>query len=150
MKLLERVYQLFGFNLDGKKFFSIFGLSRRACARLVLLLHCIYICFNLKLQFDLQVQLFKHPDIVGNSTNMVEMLLPLLCHFTIVFESFCKRKIDEKIENLIGKVKNNLQVEPTNLPLLKFVFLFVINSLIYVVAFIMAFHIYGKLESFQS
>lgn len=150
MKLTRRVYQLFGFYLVGKDFFTIFGISGKACSRIVFLLHCIYICVNLKFQYGLQVELFKHPDIVGNTTNMVEMLLPLLCQFTIVFESFCKCKLDEKIEKLIEDVKNNLEAELTSLPLLKFIFLFVINSLIYVIAFVMAYHIYGEYKAVGS
>lgn len=145
MKLITSVFQLCGFNLVEKSFFSIFGISRKFLTRFVFLLHIIYISINLKYQFSLQVVLFKHPDIVGNTTNLVEMLLPLICQLTIVTESLWKRKKEEKIIKLMAKLNGKLNHQTTVFPLVKFFALFVINSLVYIAAFALVYRIVGKL-----
>lgn len=145
MKPIKKVFQLCGFDFEENQFLTIFGIPQKFSVLLVFLLHFIYICFNLRYQYNLQVILFKLPDVVGNTTNLVEMVAPLLCHLTIILESLCKRKKDEQIRILMRNLSYNLHVHVTSFPLAKFLFLFVVNSLIYVTAFIFAYHIVGKL-----
>lgn len=141
MKLITRIYQICGLDFAETNFISIFGISRKFLVHCVLLLHFGYISINLKLQYNLNVELFKIPDVFGNTTNLLEMLLPLLCHFVVVSESFYKRRKQEKITILMEKIRLhlncNLHAKSTNLPLVKFLFLFAINSLIFVAVFIM-------------
>lgn len=143
MKLFARIYQIFGLDLAEANFISIFGIPNKISVKCVLLLHFAYIFVNLKLQYNLNVELFKIPDVFGNTTNLLEMLLPLLCHFVLVSESFCKRRKQEKIAILMRKIhlrlKCSLHAKSTNLPLVKFLFLFVVNSLIFAAVFIMVF-----------
>lgn len=148
MKLMTRIYQISGFDFEVANFFKLFGLSSEFATRSVVALHFIYICINLKYQFNFQVQLFKHPDVLGNTTNACEMLLPLLCHFTLILESFYKRQKEERIKNLMTKIRCNLEcnlhTKLISLPYGKFLALFVVNSLIYVSVLIMVFRIAGK------
>lgn len=142
MKLITtKIYQICGLEFSETNFFSIFRISPRLFARFILVAHFAYILINLNLQIVLNVELYKIPDIFGNTTNLLEMLLPLLCHFTLVSESFYKRKKQEKISILMRKIcfnlNCNLHGKSTNLPLVKFLFLFAINSLIFLAVFIM-------------
>jgi hypothetical protein len=143
MKLFARIYQIFGLDLAEANVISIFGIPNKIFVKCVLLLHFAYIFVNLKLQYNLNVELFKIPDVFGNTTNLLEMLLPLLCHFVLVSESFCKRRKQEKIAVLMRKIhlrlECSLHAKSTNLPLVKFLFLFAINSLIFTAVFIMVF-----------
>ena len=144
MKLIKRVYQLCGLNFVEKNFIKVLGISEKFSVVFVFLLHFIYIAFNLHYQFNFHVELFKHPDIVGNTTNLLEMVAPLFCHLTIILESLCKRRKDEKMRNLIRKLNCILHTKVKSFPFTKFLFLFIINSLIYVTALIFAFHYISK------
>jgi hypothetical protein len=130
-----------GLDFVEANYISIFTISKKFLVRCVLLAHFTYIFINLKLQYNLNVELFKLPDVFGNTTNLLEMLLPLLCHFVLVSESFYKRRKHEKIVILMRKIhlklNCNLHAKSTNLPLVKFLFLFAINSLIFIAVFIM-------------
>lgn len=150
MKLIARIYQICGFDFDEKSFFSIHGISKKFLLNFVLFSHCVYIVINLKLQYNLNVELYKMPDPFGNTTNLLEMLLPLLCHFVVVGESFYKREKQSKITNLMWKIQIHLHLncnchgKSTHLPLVKFLFLFAINSLIFIAVFIMAWRTPGE------
>lgn len=149
MKPITRVYQLCGFDLVEKNFSTIFRAPKKFSVLFVFLLHFIYICLNLRYQYNFQAELFKHPDIVGNTTNLVEMVAPILCHITIILESLCKRKKEEKIRNLMRKLNCNLHANVTSFPLVKFLFLVVVNSLICFTAFILTYHVVGKLFRYK-
>ena len=147
MKLITRIYQICGLDFNEKSFLTVLKIPKKFLVRCVLLSHLIYISVNLKLQYNLNVELYKIPDPFGNTTNLLEMLLPLLCHFVVVSESFYKRRKQGKIKNLMWKIhlrlNYNLHVKSTNVPLVKFLFLFAINSLIFIAVFIMAFRTPG-------
>jgi hypothetical protein len=148
MKLITRIYQICGLDFDGENFSSLLGIPTKFLVLCVLLAHCVYISINLKLQYDLNVELFKLPDAFGNTTNLLEMLLPLLSHFVLVGESFYKRRKHGKIRILMSKIHlhldYNLHGKSTHLPLVKFLFLFAINSLIFIAVFIMAWRTPGE------
>lgn len=149
MKLLTSFYQISGFDFSKAHSTASSKVSRGFCFNtLVLLLHLVYICINLKYQFRIQVELFKHPDVVGNITNACEMFLPLLCHFTLVCESFVKRRTEVKIKNLMTEIRSdlncNLHFKLACLPLRKFFLLFVVNSLIHIAVLIMVFGTPGE------
>lgn len=148
MKLIERGYQLAGFDFVERNFFSLLGFSSGTCAFVVCSLHLAYIGVNLKLQYSYHVKLFGNPDMVGNITNLIEMVVPLFCHLTLVAESFTKRRNEQKLGELTRKIqlklRCNLHWKCANLPLLKFAFLFAINSSIYVVVPIMVWHSNGE------
>lgn len=141
MKLITRIFQICGLDFAESNFVSIFGIPRKFLVQCALLTHLGYIFINIKLQYNLNVELFKLPDFFGNTTNLLEMLLPLLCHFVLVSESFYKRRKQEKISILMRKIELYLDCtlhgKSTNLPLMKFLFLFVINTLIFIAVFIM-------------
>lgn len=141
MELIARIYQICGLNFAEANFLSIFQISKNCFVYCVLLIHFAYISINLKLQYNFNVELYKMPDFFGNTTNLTEMLLPLLCHFVFVSESFCKRRKQEKIMILMQKIHLHLNcnshAKSTNLPHVKFLFLFAINSLIFIAIFIM-------------
>lgn len=145
MKLITRISQLCAFDLVEESFFTVFNISKKFFVRLVFLLHVIYVFVNLKYQFSLQVTLFNHPDIVGNTTNLIEMLMPLLCQLTIVLESMWKRKMEEKIACVMAKLNCSLDHQITIFPLSKFFILFVVNSLIYVAAYVLVYRVVGSL-----
>jgi hypothetical protein len=148
MKLFTRFLQITGLKLVECHFFSVCGVSGKTCAKLVFLMHWTYIGVNLWRQFFYHSRLFKHPDFVGNVTNLIEMLAPLLCHWTIVLESFYKRRTEEKIEKLMGKIQLKLDYAPRcsikTLPVVKFLWLFAINSSIYAIVMVMIWHSVGK------
>jgi hypothetical protein len=102
---------------------------------------------NLWRQYSFHVQLFKHPDVVGNVTNLIEMLSPLLCHATIVLESIYKRKREAQIGELMRKIQLKLNYASRcsikTLPLVKFLWLFVINSSVYGLILGMIWHSVG-------
>lgn len=148
MKLITSLYQLCGFDFVEESFLTIFRIPTKFSVLLVLLLHLIYISFNLKYQYDLHVALFKHPDIVGTTTNLVEMLAPLVCHFTIIIESLCKRNKEAKIKNAIRNLRKKLNLKSTDFPLVAFLFLLVVNSFIWIIAFITAYHDYGRYQRY--
>lgn len=154
MKLIASFYQLMGLNFLETNFFSILGIRAKFLSRFVFLVHFVYVCVNLKMQYYFQLMLFKHPDTTGNITNLVEMALPLLCHLTLVCESFCKRKKDEKIRKLRWKIESCLNCSSrfklTSLPIVKFIFLFVINSVIYVSVLVMVQRVVGEKEDDES
>jgi hypothetical protein len=102
---------------------------------------------NLWRQYSFHVRLFKHPDVVGNVTNLIEMLSPLLCHSVIILESLCKRKREAKIGQLMRKIQLKLNYDSRcsikTLPLVKFLWLFAINSSIYGLVLGMIWHSIG-------
>lgn len=144
MKLFTRIYQLSGIDFFEEDFFRLCRISSRALARAVFLLHVAFISVNLKYQYSFQVQLFKHPDVVGNITNLVEILLPVICHLTMVLEAFSKRKKQRKIAILIKQIRTTFSSSTTSLPVCKFVFLFAVNSFIYLMVVVMVYHIVGE------
>lgn len=148
MKLIATIYQLTGFDFVESNFFTILRVPRKFLARFVFIVHFVYVCCNLKIQYYFQVELFKHPDITGNITNLVEMVLPLLCHLTLVCESFYKRAKEEEIRKLMKKIQSALNCSSRfslmSLPIVKFLFLFVVNSLIYVVVLVMVLRVVGE------
>lgn len=148
MKLFTRLYQITGLQLFERNFPSILGLSRKTSANLIALLHLAYIGINLWRQFFFHLRLFKHPDVVGNVTNLIEMLAPLLCHLTIILESLARRRVEEKMEKLMGEIQLKLYYDARSsiksLPLVKFLWLFVINSAIYGIVIAMIWHSVGK------
>lgn len=148
MTLITSFYQLTGFDFFEDNFFSILGLPKKFLSRLVFLLHFAYCCTNLKYQYDFQLELFKHPDVTGNITNGIEMVLPVLCHITLICESFCNRRKEEKTRKYIRKIQSSLncsaRIKLISLPIVKFIFLFVINSLIYVLVLFMVNRMAGE------
>jgi hypothetical protein len=97
---------------------------------LVIILHFGYIFMNLRFQYDYHKSLFQHPDLLGSILNLLEMILPLLCHLTIVVESFMHAQKHEEMLRIVAKL--NLHFQLMNFPLLNFIFLFLSNSLIYI------------------
>lgn len=148
MELITRIYQICGLNFTEPTFFSICRLTRQFLVRLVFLLHLTYFVVNMKLQYNFHLSLFQHPDFFGNITVLTEMNLPLVSHAAIVFESFIKRRKEQKMERLMRKIYINLNCEShaeiTNLPLLKFLCLLVVNSFIFITVLIMVSDIVGK------
>lgn len=151
MQLIASFYQIIGFDFIEQSFFSVFGISRKVLVRIVFLLHLSFILLNLKYQYNFHLLLFEHPDVVGSITNLVEMILPILCHFVIVAESFCKSRKEEKIKRTMFTIRSTLHHDQSmvaNYPILKFIFLVVVNSLIYIAVIMMLSDSHGK--CFQS
>lgn len=76
-------------------------------------------------------------------TNACEMFLSLFSYFTLFCDSFVKQRTEAKIKNLMTEIRSdlncNLHFKLACLPLRKFFFLFVVNSLILVAVLIMVF-----------
>lgn len=136
-KLLTSFYQISGFDFSEAHSTATLSRSGKFCQKSVL--HLVYICINLKYQIHIQAELFEHLDVVGSITN--EMFLPLFCRFTLVCESFVKQRTEAKIKNLMTEIRSdlncNLHFKLACLPLRKFSFLFVVNSLIRIAVLIM-------------
>lgn len=148
MAVMKTIYQFSGLDFGEASFFVVSRLPKSLLTRFVLALHLLYICINLKYQFSYQKSRFEFPDFAGNIASASETLFPLLCHFTLIFESFQKRHEEEKINNLMAEIRSrcNLQSKLTSLPLLKFLFLCLINTLIYFVALVLLFRSAGNVE----
>lgn len=143
MTLIRTLNQLAGFDFLEDNFFSILGLPKKFISLFVFLVHIAFCCINLKFQYGFQLERFKHPDLTGNITTFIEMVLPLLCHLTLVCESLRNRRKEERIRKYIRKIQSSLncsaRFELISLPIVKFFFLFVVNSLIYVAVLVMVF-----------
>lgn len=148
MSPVTRLFQISGFDFVVPGYAPLLGIKRKVFARFVFLLHFAYICVNLEFQYSFHVKLFRHPDVLGNTTNLVEMVLPLFCHLVIVAEAFCKAKMEEKIKTLMLKVRTDLdydaQPAALTLPVAKLLFLFVVNSLLFIGIIVMVSDTPGK------
>lgn len=148
MSPVARLYQISGFDFAVSNYASLLGIKRKVFARFVFLLHFAYICVNLKFQYSYHVGLFRHPDVLGNTTNLVEMVLPLFCHLVIVAEALLKARMEGKIKTLMLKIRTDLcydaQPAALTLPVAKLLFLLVANSLLFIGIIIMVSDVPGK------
>src|SRR5690349_20108654 len=123
MKFIGSFYQLTGFDFLEANFFTILGISGKFLSPFVFIFHVAYIFINLALQYNLQVEIFKHPDITGNITNLIEIVLPVLCHLTLVLESYFKRGKEAKMRKVMKRIQSNLNCNSrSSLPIVKFLF----------------------------
>lgn len=136
---VTKLYQISGFD---------FAIYSRVYSRFIFSLHFVYIFINLRFQSSFHVELFAHPDVLGNTTNLIEMVLPLLCHLVIVTEAFRRRRKQAKIEKLMTKIRLNLNYDEQpslwRQPVAKFLLLLIINSLLFIGIIIMVSDITGK------
>lgn len=154
MSLNTLLFRVSGFDFVERNCVSPYGFSRKLFAYSVFLLHSAYVSVNLRFQFNFHVELFNHPDVLGNTTNLVEMVLPLLCHLVVVAEAFRKAKSEEKMKNLMAKLRSSLRYDAqpatVKLPLAKILFLFVVNSLLFIGIIIMVSNVAGKCSLIES
>lgn len=130
---VNRVYQTIGLDLSSKGFGW----------KLIVLIHVIYVCGNLKLQFDFHKILFHHPDFVGNTTNLIEMSLPIFCHLTIVLESLTQSSVDRKIQfhaDKCSRIHKNFKFS-------RFCWLFVMSTAIFGMVYALLSEIKGEWTS---
>lgn len=116
--------------------------------KLIVIIHLFYIAINLKLQYDFHSILFEHPDILGQVTNLIEMIAPLLCHFTIVAESFTKKTTRSRLQSVQKEIQLEFQINQ-EFKFRKFLSLFVINTLVFVIILGMLGDVKGELEFHQ-
>lgn len=135
MKWLVEVSHLIGFEFSAS--------SRNFSQKFIAIIHLIYIVVNLKFQYNFHSILLHHPDVLGNCTNLIEMIAPILCHFMIVLEAFAKKSKGNRISKIQQKIRDDLRMEE-NFHFIYFFWLFVVNSFIFVIIFMLLYDIKGK------
>jgi hypothetical protein len=140
MKWLVQFFHLIGFEFSGRFFSTSF---QEKVQKIIFFLHLLYIFINLKFQYEFHSQLFIHPDFFGNVTNLIEMLAPVLCHFTIIFTSFVNKSKGCQIAEIQIELCRKLQVKYC-FKFGKFLWLFGINTLLFVIIFAILNDIKGK------
>lgn len=128
---VTRVYQICGLYFVKIEFKLFNKLSWIILSSLILLLHLLYLSINLYFQYDFHYISFQYPDVLGAVTNFLQMMFPIVAHFVIILESFSKSMKTQKLVNKVYEIKNKLKLE-IKFPFMKFLFLFLINSIIYV------------------
>lgn len=129
-RIAAQIYQIIGLDFSSP-LSSVSGGFRR---KLIIFIHLIYVCGNFKLQYDFHKAIYHHPDFVGNTTNLIEMILPTLCHLTIVLESIASRSTDKKIKILEQEIQRVLKIR-YQFKFKRFCWLFIVNSAIFVLVF---------------
>jgi len=130
---VDWVCQALGLNLSQKG----------CCQKLIILIHVIYVCGNLKFQFDYHRILYHHPDFVGNTTNLIEMILPILCHLIVVLESFVQSSVEKNLHILTSKARQRLKIH-RRFAFKRFCWLFILNSSIFGLVFALLCEVKGK------
>lgn len=133
-----KVHKVCALNLVEEK------LSDKVFVRLICLVHFGFIAINLTLQYGYHRLMFLYPDLLGVTTNLLEMVLPIFCHFVFVAEALIKRKKQAKIEILIKNLCSKFNKETNDFPVFQFLLLFVINSTIYIAVCILVRGTPGK------
>jgi hypothetical protein len=139
MKWLVGISYLIGFEY----YSSNQECSRKFSQKFIFIIHLIYIFLNLKFQYDFHSILLLHPDVLGNCTNLIEMIAPILCHFMIVLESVIKTSKGNRIRRIQNKICSDLKMDK-KFNLINFFWLFLVNSFIFLIIFMLLSNIKGK------
>lgn len=137
------VYQICGLHFVKTKFKLFNKLSWNFLSIFILLMHLLYLSINLHFQYDYHYIYFQYPDYLGTVTNFLEMMFPIFAHFVIILESFSKTKKTNKIINKVHEIKLKLGLE-VKFPFIKFLFLFLANSFIYLTLYMLVENYFWK------